>query len=173
MKKLMMAAAIVCAACIANAASVTWTAYQYAGGEIMDYGYCTDLADGSSIVLCLLNAEGGVEKELQTAINGGSGDYSNTFEFQYSSGTLSNGDVLKVLVKDSAGKYSDIVAATNPDGMDPTVINTLTVSGLADDTWTNDEFVFATGNYSAVPEPTSGLLMLVGLAGLALRRRRA
>ena len=28
-------------------------------------------------------------------------------------------------------------------------------------------------NYTAVPEPTSGLLMLVGLAGLALRRRRA
>jgi len=30
----------------------------------------------------------------------------------------------------------------------------------------------ATG-WTAVPEPTSGLLMLVGLAGLALRRRRA
>ena len=28
-------------------------------------------------------------------------------------------------------------------------------------------------NWQAVPEPTSGLLMLVGLAGLALRRRRA
>ena len=26
---------------------------------------------------------------------------------------------------------------------------------------------------SAVPEPTSGLLMLLGMAGLALRRRRA
>ena len=26
---------------------------------------------------------------------------------------------------------------------------------------------------AAVPEPTSGLLMLVGLAGLALRRKRA
>ena len=28
-------------------------------------------------------------------------------------------------------------------------------------------------NYAAVPEPTSGLLMLLGVAGLALRRRRA
>ena len=31
----------------------------------------------------------------------------------------------------------------------------------------------ATGGWQAVPEPTSGLLMLVGLAGLALKRKRA
>lgn len=31
----------------------------------------------------------------------------------------------------------------------------------------------APGWYTAVPEPTSGLLMLIGMAGLALRRRRA
>ena len=29
------------------------------------------------------------------------------------------------------------------------------------------------GWYQSVPEPTSGLLMLLGMAGLALRRRRA
>lgn len=29
------------------------------------------------------------------------------------------------------------------------------------------------GNWQSVPEPTSGLLMLLGMAGLALRRRRA
>ncbi|MBQ5531427.1 MAG: PEP-CTERM sorting domain-containing protein [Kiritimatiellae bacterium] len=28
-------------------------------------------------------------------------------------------------------------------------------------------------NLKVVPEPTSGLLMLLGMAGLALRRRRA
>ena len=32
---------------------------------------------------------------------------------------------------------------------------------------------FSSVAFTAVPEPTSGLLMLVGLAGLALRRRRA
>ena len=32
---------------------------------------------------------------------------------------------------------------------------------------------FLNSSWQAVPEPTSGLLMLVGLAGLALRRRRA
>ena len=31
----------------------------------------------------------------------------------------------------------------------------------------------AAGAWTAVPEPTSGLLMLLGMAGLALRRRRA
>lgn len=31
----------------------------------------------------------------------------------------------------------------------------------------------AAGWYAAVPEPTSGLLMLLGMAGLALRRKRA
>ena len=169
----MIAVAIVCAACFANAASVSWLAYQYQAGEIVDYGYCTDLPDGASIVLCLMAGDT-VSQELQTAVDGGSGDYSNLLEFEYASGLLKNGDVLKVMAKDSSGTYYDLAAAANDPGNDPTVFNTLTVSGLSDDTWTNDEFVYATGNFSAaVPEPTSGLLFLIGVAGLALRRRRA
>ena len=31
----------------------------------------------------------------------------------------------------------------------------------------------ATGSFGAVPEPTSGLLLLLGIAGLALKRKRA
>ena len=42
-----------------------------------------------------------------------------------------------------------------------------TTLGLSASDFTNS------GTIANVPEPTSGLLMLVGLAGLALRRRRA
>ena len=45
------------------------------------------------------------------------------------------------------------------------------------DTWVNALDYSTAGqtgsNWHAVPEPTSGLLMLLGMAGLALRRRRA
>jgi len=34
-------------------------------------------------------------------------------------------------------------------------------------------FSASSGGWVAVPEPTSGLLMLLGMAGLALRRRHA
>jgi hypothetical protein len=39
--------------------------------------------------------------------------------------------------------------------------------------WDMSSFSSSTVGTQSVPEPTSGLLMLVGLAGLALRRRRA
>ena len=54
-----------------------------------------------------------------------------------------------------------------------------TVTQYSGDNWAGDAFQFATGNYRGdkasypIPEPTSGLLMLVGLGALALRRRHA
>ena len=44
-------------------------------------------------------------------------------------------------------------------------------TGAKSSTLPTDGFVSA-GQWAAVPEPTSGLLMLLGMAGLALRRKQ-
>ena len=185
MKKIMMAAAIVCAVCSANAASLSWTAYQYYAGEtgnpdqIADLGYFLNdkgepyAANPVDVCLCLMDGDS-VKQVLDVGVNDGYGGVSGYYEFAYSEKVISNNDILKVMFRDDKGNFSDLVAAANADGNDPTVFNTLKVAGLSDDTWTNDEFVFATGNYTmqSVPEPTSGLLLLLGVAGLALRRKQ-
>ena len=62
------------------------------------------------------------------------------------------------------GGAEQTASFTSASGAKMLVYGTQTNSGLE---------IGATGGWQAVPEPTSGLLMLVGLAGLALRRRRA
>lgn len=70
--------------------------------------------------------------------------------------------------------YVDEASAAAYDGVDAFV-----KSYVGTTTWQNTTggtlSMLATGqaDWTAVPEPTSGLLMLLGMAGLALRRRRA
>ena len=65
------------------------------------------------------------------------------------------------------GKAVTWTAATDVTGAYYTPPATGTTFGLTASSFVNS------GTIASVPEPTSGLLMLVGLAGLALRRRRA
>ena len=62
--------------------------------------------------------------------------------------------------------------------MKTTVDDVLVISGLDDimnggNRWSGNLNYASSGNFTAVPEPTSGLLMLLGMTGLALRRKRA
>ena len=181
MKKLMITMAAVALAGVVNAASISWSSANFLWDATTD-AKATSIT-GGSIVLCLINDGSDWTKgvtDLDTGVLTTSGMASmvgkvkgsdeGAFSWTYSDGTLSNGDVLTVLFKDTGGKYSQLTYVSDGSA----VTDTYTVSGLSGDTSTLTAFAFAnSGNFQTVPEPTSGLLMLLGVAGLALRRRRA
>ena len=89
------------------------------------------------------------------------------------------------MYRDSSGVLSQLVywdTENNKEGAKIDAVYTVSGMSAADpaDTWSGATFTFAEGTSTtktyfttSVPEPTSGLLMLLGMAGLALRRRRA
>lgn len=181
MKKIMVAMAAIAIAGIASAAQISWTSVGYLWDASAD-AKATSIS-GGSIVLCLINDGADWTKgvtELDTgvlattgmaaAIGKVKGSDGGAFSWSYSDGTLSNGDVLTVLFKDTDGKYSQLTYVDTKLGA---VTDTYTVSGLSGDSSVMSAFNFASqGNFQTVPEPTSGLLLLLGVAGLALRRKQ-
>ena len=194
MKKLMIALAAVACATAVQAAAFSWattTKFTDSEGTVITTadGYTSALNGGSIVLVKLAALTEGYDWANATVVAGQTaptikttapastkGRLSATYGFTYDDVTPANnpiktGDILGVMFQDSTGKLSQLVYASD---MTTTVDDVYVVSGLTSDTWSGDGFVYATGgNFTAVPEPTSGLLMLLGMAGLALRRRRA
>ena len=181
----MIVAAIVCAATMSQAASITWGAATSANYVTKDGAVQTEAtADVGKFVLVYLG-NGTADWEKATVVNEGSVVYgasmgklsakaSGSFTWEYAeSGSWKNNDIFGVMFRDSEGNLSQLVTP----GDSPTPIATeFTITGMGDDLYSGN-FTFAASNYTtnpqSIPEPTSGLLLLLGVAGLALRRRRA
>jgi len=163
-------------------------------------GY-SSLMNGGSIVLAYLGTTTSYSWDNATVLSGegytstsaittsgnarNHGKVSGKFSFTYDDtegavNQVKNGSVFGVMYQDSAGNLSKLLFIDG-DGKTGSEIDAIyTVSGLETDASTLATFTFtsagtssAPNNFTAVPEPTSGLLMLLGMAGLALRRRRA
>jgi len=179
MKKLMIAAAIVCAAVMANAATISWAAtkvYQ-PKTETAAEGYAAYLFQVSQTVTTTA-AEKAIKDgtfatfaagALSTASTTATGGIMKTGIGNYdaSSGTVS---WFTVLLDDATYAAADnyIVTATasqtftSPTGSKPVNFGAIGTSY----SWSSIK------DPEPTPEPTSALLMLLGVAGLALKRKQ-
>ena len=192
MKKIAIAAAVICIAAISQAATFDWVStsvklYGVTAANVMDNGtyaaattgtdnradkvctltYLLTILDGDTVIgtatgdvkYGTLGKLGTTGMEVAAAQDGKTYNYVLTL-----TGTQSN---LSGRGVDGDFDYSGATLTAEISG----TVTTASMGGTllpetAPSSWT-------VSGVTAVPEPTSGLLMLVGLAGLALRRRRA
>lgn len=186
MKKLIIAACAVAFAACVQAASVTWGT----SGAFYDTEGDPDwptVAAGTTAYFVFANsysqtdlvadfAAGSVDMTKLTAIKSGTvGADGTVAEVTGSTTTLSGSQAAYVaILKDANNMFISDSLTKTIDELDVTIYSFN--EGLTGDIWALNGA--ASAGYSApgwynVPEPTSGLLMLLGMAGLALKRKRA
>ena len=187
MKKLLIALAAAVMAVGVNAASVNWTA---AKGYLYDGDATNPQKITSGTAYLVLSSY--AQSDLVSAFAGG--DAASTLAgLQSNAAYLGSGSVASNARIAGTGTTTETSAITtyfvvfNGDKMfisdtaDSTYDALMAEHTVAFASISNSSKSFndvaggyaGAGWYGAVPEPTSGLLMLLGLAGLALRRKRA
>ena len=172
MKKIMIAAVATLIGFAANAAAVVWEAgdvYEYGTGDFAnDYiAFWVDASVTSYDVAQTKIAAGDVSFITGTTSNGLSVDgYVDPVTVNgYGNGQSVTGYVVIFNASDISSAthayLSDsFTKATGPEGQSAVMVFDTSSTEVA-------------SNWAAVPEPTSGLLLLLGMAGLALRRKQA
>ena len=197
MKKLMIAAVAVCAAALAQAGSFDWTtAAKFAknadGSNLSPnstvYLLQTDVTGetGYDALILALTKDGfdpstieswdAYAGKLTTTSSTNTKSYGKGSGTAISKATDDAGEFEQhtfaaILFQKKDGKDVYLLSSTNPgkakdpaDGADVPINPSFTASSFSGSTW---------NEVAQTPEPTSAMLLLLGVAGLALKRRRA
>ena len=183
MKKLIIAVAMVCAAAFAQAAAVNWgisgvkaegDVAPTAGWAVM--AFYTEVGAGSGAIVSAIQSKTAASLALETttlAVSMSKGKVNaHSTDVAAITDTTKNYDFYYVVFNNSdataATKYA-IVSDPNKE-----------YSGMAGYYKTSGTFSSSTAwteisgpTPPVIPEPTTGLLVLLGIAGLALKRKRA
>lgn len=184
MKKLIIAAFAVAFAAVSQAATVQW------GGAIAtpedDMGV---IGEGATAYLLFSStAFTGDATTLSAAAIGGTTDNGGSIIATHAitATQAENGSFTAEFFKSGSVDGYYAVLVNDPNASDKlsyyyvgNLNGTSDLSSLADTDvrlnadWNSGEYLNQGGYTVAVPEPTSGLLLLLGMAGLALKRKRA
>ncbi len=197
MKKLMIAAFAVIAVVAANAASVTWNTAALKApkdttgtalgttvfGNVVNSSWtatiyiyadaaCTDLKVTDSLTMTVGSTTVASDKSY-SASNGGYSALAGMSKSanNYTALDFSTTYYYKIMLEGTTADYTASITSANA-GSFTTGANataSATAAGSKITGWTTQSY----DSVVAVPEPTSGLLLLLGMAGLALKRKRA
>lgn len=155
MKKILVIFAVVAAACVANAASFKWSA-----SGITGYNTTEAYTGSASLYAYLSTADSSTAVVVDTAT--------------MTAGAIAANDTVFSDTVNFATGSSYVFYYTLEDA-DGNVFTSGSRTVKAQATATVPLGFASTGSWAAadIPEPTSGLLLLLGVAGLALRRKKA
>ena len=193
MKKLILTAAVAIAAVATQAATVQWSSARLYTAASADGGFST-AGIGSAATAYLFTLSAAEYSGFLEAYNA-NGNMKSVWDAYKTSlasatgtktGALTSAATIKTTADVDDTVYGAIIYTYTDTtlGKDFYIANIATGTVGADSGLTigNLGTVFlgegtasstATGGWQAVPEPTSGLLLLLGVAGLALKRKRA
>jgi hypothetical protein len=174
MKKLLILAAAVMTVAVTHAAAVGWTlagATAYVGGKydifVVGMNGVTDAAQIAALVAADKSVSDYAFYEGGTVAANGSANLSVTASgksITYSGSGTDTYQAFAVLWK-SDGKEASYTSIASIQMANDSQSKTFG--------FMNQSSNLAANNFSVAPEPTSGLLLLLGVAGLALKRKRA
>lgn len=174
MKKLLTCAAMIILAATTHAAAVGWTmggASAYAGGKYDVFVIGLNGVTGADQIAALVAADTSVSSyafyEGGTVAANGSANLSVTASgksITYSGSGTDTYQAFAVLWK-ADGKEASYTSIASIQMANDSQSKTF---GFA-----NQASNLSANNFTVAPEPTSGLLLLLGMAGLALKRKRA